>query len=338
MHKAMLAMLPGEDRVIGTLMLSNRYGVVRDFSADDLKLFETLANNARVALQYDRLEQAIARLEDLQQQLRHQAFHDSLTDLPNRALFIASVREALDDAPRASSRCCSSTSTTSRPSTTRSATPSATSCWSAVADRLRSCVRPQDEIARLGGDEFAVRLHDAVDAEGAAESVAKRIMEAFQLPIEAGGELLSIRLSVGIASARQGAADEDELIRHADMAMYQAKMAGKALLRALRPRGAGGDAAPPPDEGRPAARRRARGELTRPLPADRRARHRRRGGGRGARALGAPRARADHAGRVHPARRGDRDDRRDRALRAARGLPAGPPLAGRAGRRCAPCT
>ena len=64
-------------------------------------------------------------------------------------------------------------------------------------------------------------------------------MEAFQLPIEAGGELLSIRLSVGIASARQGAADEDELIRHADMAMYQAKMAGKALLRALRPRGAG---------------------------------------------------------------------------------------------------
>jgi len=96
-------------------------------------------------------------------------------------------------------------------------------------------VRPQDEIARLGGDEFAVRLHDAIDAEGAAESVAKRIMEAFQLPIEAGGELLSIRLSVGIASARQGASDEDELIRHADMAMYQAKMAGKACFERFDP-------------------------------------------------------------------------------------------------------
>ena len=92
-HKAMLAMLPGEDRVIGTLMLSNRYGVVRDFSSDDVKLFETLANNASVALQYDRLEQAIERLEDLQRQLRHQAYHDSLTDLPNRALFIDSVRD-----------------------------------------------------------------------------------------------------------------------------------------------------------------------------------------------------------------------------------------------------
>src|SRR6185436_822459 len=92
-----------------------------------------------------------------------------------------------------------------------------------------------DEIARLGGDEFAVRLNDAVDAEGAAESVAKRIMEAFQLPIEAGGELLSVKLSVGIASARQGASDEDELIRHADMAMYQAKMAGKACFERFDP-------------------------------------------------------------------------------------------------------
>ena len=79
----------------------------------------------------------------------------------------------------------------------------------AVADRLRACVRPSDEIARLGGDEFAVRLHDAHDAEGAAEAVAMRIMEAFQLPIEAGGELLSIRLSVGIAAAGEGASDED---------------------------------------------------------------------------------------------------------------------------------
>src|SRR2546423_6806502 len=53
---AMLAMLPGENRVIGTIMLANRFGVIRSFSEDDLKLFETLANNASVALQYDRLE------------------------------------------------------------------------------------------------------------------------------------------------------------------------------------------------------------------------------------------------------------------------------------------
>ena len=80
-----------------------------------------------------------------------------------------------------------------------------------------------------------MHLCDPDDAEGAAESVAKRIMDAFQLPIEAAGELLSIRLSVGIASPRQGAHDEDELIRHADMAMYQAKMAGKACFERFDP-------------------------------------------------------------------------------------------------------
>jgi diguanylate cyclase (GGDEF)-like protein len=233
-HKAMLAMLPGEDRVIGTLMLSNRYGVVRDFSSDDLKLFETLANNASVALQYDRLEQAIARLKDLQQQLRHQAFHDSLTDLPNRALFIASVRDALDEAPEELAVLFIDVDDFKTVNDTLGHAVG-DELLVGVADRLRSCVRPQDEIARLGGDEFAVRLHDAHDAESAAESVAKRIMEAFQLPIEAGGELLSVRLSVGIASARQGAADEDELIRHADMAMYQAKMAGKACFERFDP-------------------------------------------------------------------------------------------------------
>jgi diguanylate cyclase (GGDEF)-like protein len=233
-HQAMLAMLPGEDRVIGTLMLSNRQGVVRDFSAEDVKLFETLANNASVALQYDRLEQAIARLKDLQQQLSHQAYHDSLTDLPNRALFIASVRDALEQAPHALSVLFIDVDDFKTVNDTLGHAVG-DELLIAVADRLRSCVRPADEIARLGGDEFAVRLHDAVDADAAADSVAMRIMEAFQLPITAGGELLSVRLSVGIASGSQGASDHDELIRHADMAMYQAKMAGKGCFERFDP-------------------------------------------------------------------------------------------------------
>ncbi|MEA2311623.1 MAG: diguanylate cyclase, partial [Solirubrobacteraceae bacterium] len=233
-HQAMLAMLPGEDRVIGTLMLSNRQGVVREFSAEDVKLFETLANNASVALQYDRLEQAIARLKDLQQQLSHQAFHDSLTDLPNRALFINSVRDALADAPEELSVLFIDVDDFKTVNDTLGHAIG-DELLIAVAERLRSCLRPSDEIARLGGDEFAVRLHDAIDAEAAADSVAMRIMEAFQLPIAAGGELLSVRLSVGIASGAQGAADHDELIRHADMAMYQAKMAGKGCFERFDP-------------------------------------------------------------------------------------------------------
>ena len=92
---AMLAMLPGETRVVGTMLLANRPGVVRDFSDADLRLFETLATNASVALQYDRLEQTVWQLRELQRQLEHQAYHDSLTGLANRTLFIDRVDEAL---------------------------------------------------------------------------------------------------------------------------------------------------------------------------------------------------------------------------------------------------
>src|SRR5436305_13976321 len=92
---AMIAMLPGEERTIGTIMLANRVGLERSFGADDLRLLEALANNASVALQYDRLEQAVTKLRTLQEQLHHQAYHDPLTDLPNRTLFMESLRGQL---------------------------------------------------------------------------------------------------------------------------------------------------------------------------------------------------------------------------------------------------
>ena len=94
---AMIAMLPGEERTIGTILLANRVGLERSFGADDLRLLEALANNAAVALQYDRLEQAVNKLQSLQDQLHHQAYHDPLTDLPNRTLFMERVREELAD-------------------------------------------------------------------------------------------------------------------------------------------------------------------------------------------------------------------------------------------------
>src|SRR6201991_1511613 len=94
---AMVAMLPGEERTIGTIMLANRVGLERSFGADDLRLLEALANNASVALQYDRLEQAVTKLRLLQDQLHHQAYHDPLTDLPNRTLFMERVRDELEN-------------------------------------------------------------------------------------------------------------------------------------------------------------------------------------------------------------------------------------------------
>ena len=103
-----------------------------------------------------------------------------------------------------------------------------------VAGRLRHCVRPQDVVARLGGDEFAVMLPDVEDPSIELHTVARRILRAFEAPVNAGSELVAVHLSVGIThSARSD--DADELIREADLAMYQAKAKGKGRFEFFDP-------------------------------------------------------------------------------------------------------
>jgi diguanylate cyclase (GGDEF)-like protein len=222
---AMVAMLPGESRMIGTIMIANRFGIERGYSADDLRLLEVLANNASVALQYDRLEQAVIKLRSLQEQLHHQAYHDPLTDLPNRTLFMERVKSELakgagtiavlfidvDDFKVVNDSLGHGVGD---------------ALLVSVAGRLRHSVRPQDVVARLGGDEFAVMLPDVEDVALEARNVAARMLRAFETPVNAGRELVSAHLSVGITDSRRSA-DADELIREADLAMYQAKAGGK---------------------------------------------------------------------------------------------------------------
>ena len=83
-------------------------------------------------------------------------------------------------------------------------------------------MRPQDIVARLGGDEFAVMLPAVNDAAAEGRGVATRILQAFEAPVHAGTDLVSVQLSIGIADSR-GNGDPDQLIRAADLAMYQAK-------------------------------------------------------------------------------------------------------------------
>ena len=93
-QRAMLAALPGETRVVGTFLVANR-STVGSFDGHDLTLFGTLANHASVSLEYDRLEHLVSQLRELQGRLEHQAFHDPLTGLANRALFLDRLGELL---------------------------------------------------------------------------------------------------------------------------------------------------------------------------------------------------------------------------------------------------
>ncbi len=232
---AMVAPLPGEERVIGAIMLANRFGVVRSFDRDDLRLLDTLAGNASVALQYDRLEQAVTQLSVLQEQLHHQAYHDPLTSLANRSLFTDKVREAIAD--RRGELAVLFVDLDDFKTINDSLGHAAgDELLIAVASRLRSCLRPEDLVARLGGDEFAVMVRDSHDAEAAAVNVARRIMEAFVPPVGVGSESVAVYVSVGIATSHGD--DEftaEALIRDADVAMYRAKTNGKGHFQVFHP-------------------------------------------------------------------------------------------------------
>jgi diguanylate cyclase (GGDEF)-like protein len=222
---AMLAMLPGETRVVGTMLLANRPGVVRDFSDADLRLFETLATNASVALQYDRLEQTVWQLRELQRQLEHQAYHDSLTGLANRTLFIDRVDEALAKPDPSVAVLFVDIDDFKTVNDTLGHTVG-DQLLIAVAERLGHCVRPSDTVARFGGDEFAILL-DRLDGPEDVVVVAERILASLSQRVPAGDEQVSVGASVGIATNHAEATRAGELIRDADVAMYDAKQRGK---------------------------------------------------------------------------------------------------------------
>jgi diguanylate cyclase (GGDEF)-like protein/PAS domain S-box-containing protein len=174
--------------------------------------------------------------KQLEAQLQHNAFHDALTGLANRALFADRLQHALAR-------------------TDRAATPVAVlfvdlddfkavndgaghaagdALLTAVAGRLRRALRPGDTVARLGGDEFAVLLEDARASE--AMATAERLLAALAEPFAADAVgAPRMTASIGIAVGAAGQHDAAELLRHADVAMYAAKDAGKGRAAVFEP-------------------------------------------------------------------------------------------------------
>jgi diguanylate cyclase (GGDEF)-like protein len=218
LRDAIATTLHGADRVFGIVLVGNRSGDVATFTNDDRKLFETFASHAAVLLENDRVKE----------QLRHQAFHDGLTGLPNRLLFAEQVEEAL--------RRSTGTGSGRGPvvhfvdlddfklindSLGHSA---GDQVLVAVAERLRAALRPGYIGARLGGDEFAILLERSTREE--SEAVAVRLVDALRAPFALEGREVSVHASIGIADAEPGDVTED-LLRNADVAMYAAKTNGK---------------------------------------------------------------------------------------------------------------
>jgi diguanylate cyclase (GGDEF)-like protein/PAS domain S-box-containing protein len=168
----------------------------------------------------------------LQEELTHQAFHDSLTGLANRALFKDRVQQALLRARRRLRPLAVLFLDLDRFKAINDSFGHASgdALLTAVSQRLSACVRAEDTVARLGGDEFAVLVENlAGDAE--LEVVAERIRETFRDPIVIDGRELVVAASIGIALSHNGDESVDDLLRNADLAMYRAKAGGGGARR-----------------------------------------------------------------------------------------------------------
>ena len=225
----MIATLVGEEKVIGLLSVSDRVGTVGQFGPEDIRLFETLVYHAATALENDRLGQALAQLRLLERELSHLATHDALTGLPNR-LQLGKHLEELAASGQSSIELMFVDLDDFKLVNDTFGHGIGDDLLVEIGSRIRACLRSTDIVARLGGDEFAI----VVQPKGRAQSVAERVIAAVAAPMDLDGNNISIGCSVGVASPAGGQAGS-YLLRHADVAMYAAKNAGKGRIAHYTP-------------------------------------------------------------------------------------------------------
>ncbi len=160
--------------------------------------------------------------------LAHQAFHDPLTELPNRALFVDRLGLAMRQADRNASSLAVLFLDLDKFKRVNDTLGHAVGdqLLQQVASRLKACLRNCDTLSRLGGDEFTALLPD-LSARGDAAIIAEKLVECLRAPFRLAGFPLSISASIGIAVYPTNGVSVDELIGNADVAMYHVKVNGK---------------------------------------------------------------------------------------------------------------
>ena len=189
---------------------------------------EVLFDKDGVALSLIGTVQDITEQKLAQDRVEWMAHYDMLTNLPNRALFFDRLRQGLAQAKRnkwSLALLYMDLDGFKRVNDTLGH-HAGDMLLVAVAERLTQCVRETDTVSRLGGDEFTVILN-GMQKTGDAIHVAQKIIQAISVPFELDGHEVRIGISIGIAHCSENAAKEDVLVKIADKAMYEAKLAGK---------------------------------------------------------------------------------------------------------------
>jgi diguanylate cyclase (GGDEF)-like protein/PAS domain S-box-containing protein len=172
----------------------------------------------------------------MEEQLAHQASHDPLTNLPNRTFFMERLARALAHAHRHQTLIAVLFVDLDRFKVINDSLGHVIGdqLLRAVAERLQACVRYGDTVARLGGDEFTILLENIRDESDAIRS-AERITSILHAPFVLGGRELFIAASIGIAFNTADSAQPEDLVRDADVALYQAKNNGRSQSQIFDP-------------------------------------------------------------------------------------------------------
>jgi len=174
----------------------------------------------------------ISEMVEYRTQATHLAFHDTLTDLPNRTMFRERMGAASGLAKRHDTMFGVLLLDVDRFKDINDSIGHShgDDLLRQVADRLRNCVRPYDLVARLGGDEFAVLMED-VHSPGDIRRLAERLLATFDDPFEVAGLPITTSASIGIAAYPHDGEGIDDILRAADSAMYEAKRLGRDTIQ-----------------------------------------------------------------------------------------------------------
>ena len=231
-RSAMAAPVRQGSDIVGSLVVATRRPG-RTYSVSEREVLTAFAEHVGLALLDARTVEALQSAVD---EATQQSLHDSLTGLPNRALFLDRLTHACErsaragDAPFAVLFIDVDNFKLVNDSLGH---PVGDQLLCAVAERISSVVRDPDTVARLGGDEFAVLLEDGADRT--AVTAAQRILSALSKPVRLPGQQVHVGASIGIVTSVGHENRADELLRDADVAMYRAKAEGRGRCVLFEP-------------------------------------------------------------------------------------------------------